>query len=115
MCPPRLLCLPTCQVLLLESTSGPAAPAVHLQTEACCFHTPLHTYLPAQVLLLENIGTSVRVGPDQLPSLHRLLAEAAAMLGMEPPDLYVRQVRQPTALADVLVLTDGLVLITVLG
>jgi hypothetical protein len=45
-----------------------------------------------QVLLLENIGTSIRVGPDQLPSLHRLLTEAAATLQMEAPDLYVRQV-----------------------
>lgn len=46
-----------------------------------------------QVLLLENIGTSIKAGPDQLPSLHRLLTEAAAMLQMEAPDLYVRQVR----------------------
>ena len=45
-----------------------------------------------QVLMLENIGTSVKVGPDQLPSLHALLAGAAAILQMEPPELYVRQV-----------------------
>lgn len=45
-----------------------------------------------QVLLLENIGTSVRVGPTQLPTLHHLLTEAARILGMEAPDLYVRQV-----------------------
>ena len=44
------------------------------------------------MLLLENIATSVLVGPDQLPSLHALLAEAAATLQMEAPDLYVRQV-----------------------
>jgi len=44
------------------------------------------------VLLLENIGTSVKVGPNQLPTLHHLLTEAAAILGMEAPDLYVRQV-----------------------
>lgn len=46
-----------------------------------------------QVLLLENIGTSIKVGPDQLPSLHALLTEAASILQMEAPELYVRQVR----------------------
>ena len=46
-----------------------------------------------KVLLLENIGTSVKVGPSQLPTLHHLLTEAAAILQMEAPDLYVRQVR----------------------
>ena len=44
------------------------------------------------VLLLENIGTAVLVGPDQLASLHKLLLDAAHILGMDPvPDLYVRQ------------------------
>jgi thiazole synthase len=33
-----------------------------------------------QVLLLENMGTSIKVGPDQLPSLHGLLIEAARIL-----------------------------------
>jgi len=50
-----------------------------------------------QVLLLENIATSVKVGPDQLPSVHRLLAEAASTLQMEPPELYVRQNPVPNA------------------
>lgn len=45
-----------------------------------------------QVLLLENIGTSLKVGPSQLASLHKLLLEAAAILQMVPPDLYIRQV-----------------------
>ena len=45
------------------------------------------------MLLLENIGTSIKVGPSQLPTLHHLLTEAAGILGMEAPDLYVRQVR----------------------
>ncbi len=45
-----------------------------------------------QVLLLENIGTSVLVGPEQLPSLHRLLITAASTLQMAPPDLYIKQV-----------------------
>lgn len=47
--------------------------------------------------MLENIGTSVLAGPDQLPSLHKLLTEAAGMLGMEAPDLYVRQNPVPNA------------------
>ena len=45
------------------------------------------------MLLLENMGTSIKVGPDQLPSLNGLLTDAARILQMEPPDLYVRQVR----------------------
>lgn len=50
-----------------------------------------------QVLLLENIATAVLAGPDQLPSLHRLLMEAAAILEMEAPELYVRQNPVPNA------------------
>ncbi|KAI3431473.1 hypothetical protein D9Q98_004525 [Chlorella vulgaris] len=50
-----------------------------------------------QVLLLENMGTSLKAGPDQLPSLHRLLTEAAAILQMDAPDLYVRQNPVPNA------------------
>lgn len=44
-------------------------------------------------------ATAVLVGPDQLASLHGLLLEAATILGMEPPDLYIRQVtaRSPAA------------------
>ena len=45
-----------------------------------------------QVLLLDNIGTSVLVGPDQLSSLHKLLLTAASTLQMDPPDLYIKQV-----------------------
>ena len=45
-----------------------------------------------QVLLLENIGTSILVGPDQLPSLHELLLTASSTLQMEPPYLYINQV-----------------------
>jgi len=30
----------------------------------------------SQVLLLENIATSVKIGKEQLPSVHRLLIEA---------------------------------------
>jgi Peptidase family M48 len=39
----------------------------------------------------------VLVGPDQLSSLHNLLAEAATTLHMEAPDLYVRQHPVPNA------------------
>jgi Zn-dependent protease with chaperone function len=72
-------------------------------------HTPAHsqpsaipanllaTLSPLQVLLLENMGTSLKAGPDQLPSLHRLLTEAAAILQMDAPDLYVRQNPVPNA------------------
>lgn len=50
-----------------------------------------------QVLLLENIGTSVLVGPEQLASLHRLLLTAASTLQMAPPDLYIKQNPVPNA------------------
>ncbi|KAK9832384.1 hypothetical protein WJX74_008472 [Apatococcus lobatus] len=50
-----------------------------------------------QVLLLENIATSVLVGHDQLPSLHKILKEAAGILQMDVPDLYVRQSPVPNA------------------
>ena len=50
-----------------------------------------------QVLYLENIGTSVKIGPAQLPSIHELLLEACAILDMEPPELYIRQNPVPNA------------------
>ena len=50
-----------------------------------------------QVLLLENIATSIKIGPDQLPSVHKLLTEAAQILQIEPPELYVRQNPVPNA------------------
>ena len=52
-----------------------------------------------QVLLLENVGTSVQVGPTQLPSLHKLLVQAASTLQLAGncPDLYVRQSPTPNA------------------
>jgi hypothetical protein len=34
-----------------------------------------------QVLLLENIATSIKTGPDQLPTVHNLLLEAVSALG----------------------------------
>lgn len=46
---------------------------------------------------MENISSSVLVGPDQLSSVHALLIEASSILGMTPPELYVRQSPQPNA------------------
>ncbi|XP_047334652.1 protease HtpX homolog [Impatiens glandulifera] len=50
-----------------------------------------------QVMLLENIGTSVLVSKNQLPELHELMNEAAEILNIEAPDLYVRQSPVPNA------------------
>ncbi|CAK7328310.1 unnamed protein product [Dovyalis caffra] len=50
-----------------------------------------------QVMLLENIGTSVLVSKNQLSGLHQLMTEAAEILNIEPPDLYVRQSAVPNA------------------
>ncbi|XVF16202.1 hypothetical protein REPUB_Repub10bG0011600 [Reevesia pubescens] len=50
-----------------------------------------------QIMLLENIGTSVLVSKDQLPELHKMMIEAAGILNIEPPDLYVRQSSVPNA------------------
>nr|POE59958.1 protease htpx like 2 [Quercus suber] len=50
-----------------------------------------------QVMLLENIGTSVLVSKDQLSDLHRLMIEAAEVLNIEAPALYVRQSPVPNA------------------
>ncbi|KAL9151943.1 hypothetical protein ABFS82_11G085600 [Erythranthe guttata] len=44
-----------------------------------------------QVMLLENIGTSVLVSGNQLPELHALMVEAASILNIDTPDLYLRQ------------------------
>jgi hypothetical protein len=45
-----------------------------------------------QALYLENIGAAVKVGENQLPTIHRLLVEACEILNMDIPGLYVRQV-----------------------
>ncbi|KAF1885722.1 hypothetical protein Lal_00002621 [Lupinus albus] len=50
-----------------------------------------------QVMLLENIGTSVLVSKNQLPDLYHLMAEAAEILNVDVPDLYVRQSPVPNA------------------
>ncbi|KAJ6820067.1 uncharacterized protein M6B38_399855 [Iris pallida] len=50
-----------------------------------------------QVMLLENIGTSVLVAENQLSDLYQSLAEAAKVLNTETPDLYIRQNPVPNA------------------
>lgn len=50
-----------------------------------------------QVMLLENIGTSVLVSKNQLPELHQLMIEASEILNIEAPDLYIRQSPIPNA------------------
>ena len=50
-----------------------------------------------EILYLENISTSVLVGPEQLPTLHNLVQEASGILGMNAPDVYVRQNPVPNA------------------
>ncbi|KAL4352913.1 hypothetical protein GQ457_06G034090 [Hibiscus cannabinus] len=50
-----------------------------------------------QIMLLENIGSSVLVSENQLSELHKLMIEAAGILNIEPPDLYVRQSPVPNA------------------
>ncbi|KAM5582001.1 hypothetical protein ABKV19_010957 [Rosa sericea] len=50
-----------------------------------------------QVMLLENIGTSLLVSENQLSDLHKLMVEAADILNIDAPDLYVRQSPVPNA------------------
>ncbi|GMI98151.1 hypothetical protein like AT3G27110 [Hibiscus trionum] len=50
-----------------------------------------------QIMLLENIGTAVLVSKNQLPELHKMMIEAAEILNIEPPDLYVPQNPVPNA------------------
>lgn len=50
-----------------------------------------------QIMLLENIGTSVLVSENQLPEIHKLMVEAASILNIEAPDLYLRQSPVPNA------------------
>lgn len=46
---------------------------------------------------MDNISTSVLVGPVQLPDLHTLLVEACQVLDLAVPQLYVRQHPVPNA------------------
>eukprot|EP00640_Fibrocapsa_japonica_P003086 CAMPEP_0113939110 /NCGR_PEP_ID=MMETSP1339-20121228/5495_1 /TAXON_ID=94617 /ORGANISM="Fibrocapsa japonica" /LENGTH=335 /DNA_ID=CAMNT_0000942529 /DNA_START=271 /DNA_END=1276 /DNA_ORIENTATION=- /assembly_acc=CAM_ASM_000762 len=51
-----------------------------------------------EAVYIDNISTSVRVGPSQMGSVHRLLVEACQILDIsQVPELYVRQNPQPNA------------------
>ncbi len=53
--------------------------------------------LAEQVFYVENIASSILVGENQLPDLHKLLIEACKILDIEPPSLYLRQHPAPNA------------------
>ena len=57
----------------------------------------LVTPVAEQMLVLEQISTSVLVGPTQLPHVHKLVLDASAVLDIDPPQLYIRQSSQPNA------------------
>lgn len=50
-----------------------------------------------QFFYLNNIASSVLVGENQLPHLHKLLLEAAQTLDLEAPQLYIQQNPVPNA------------------
>ncbi|WP_107667180.1 M48 family metallopeptidase [Cyanothece sp. BG0011] len=50
-----------------------------------------------QFFYLNNIASSVLVSEKQLPHLHKLLVEAARVLDLEPPQLYLQQNPVPNA------------------
>jgi Zn-dependent protease with chaperone function len=50
-----------------------------------------------QYFYMENIASSILVGPEQLPWLHNLLLDACKILDLEVPQLYVRQNPVPNA------------------
>jgi Zn-dependent protease with chaperone function len=50
-----------------------------------------------EFLYLNNIAASVLVGENQLPHIHKLLVEAAEILDLEVPQLYLKQNPAPNA------------------
>ncbi len=50
-----------------------------------------------EVFYLDNIASSILVGPQQLPDLHKLLTEACEILDIETPALYIKQNPTPNA------------------
>ncbi len=50
-----------------------------------------------QFFYLENIASSVLVGPNQLPDLYQSLCEACRVLDLEVPQLYIKQHPMPNA------------------
>ncbi|RLM93045.1 putative peptidase M48 family protein isoform 1 [Panicum miliaceum] len=106
------------RVLVLAAASNRASPAAAWGLDADDFRHPLdkqNTLLlraipglndmgkallgpvSEQVMVLQNIGSSVLVSPNQLPDLHQLLVEAAKLLNTEAPDLYIQQNPVPNA------------------
>ena len=81
--------------------SAPARPAKHAVAPSRSGSEPnppsLVTPVAEQMLVLEQISTSVLVGPTQLPHVHKLVLDAAAVLDIDPPQLYIRQSSQPSA------------------
>lgn len=67
-----LLCSPLTLLFVLAHLAHPPS------------NTPHQPYLTTpgpvaeQVLLLENIATSIKTGPNQLPTIHNLLLEAVS-------------------------------------
>ncbi|CAO2180516.1 unnamed protein product [Urochloa humidicola] len=102
------------RVLVVAAASARASPAAAQGLDADDFRHPLDKQntlmlraipglndmgkaLLEQVMVLQNIGSSVLVSPNQLPELHQLLVEAAKLLNTEAPDLYIRQNPVPNA------------------
>lgn len=50
-----------------------------------------------QIFYLDNIATSILIGPQQLPDLHALLQNASHTLDIEAPELYLKQHPIPNA------------------
>jgi Zn-dependent protease with chaperone function len=50
-----------------------------------------------QVFYLQNLASSILVGPKQLPELHQGLVDACRILDIEVPQLYIRQNPAPNA------------------
>jgi Zn-dependent protease with chaperone function len=50
-----------------------------------------------QFFYLENIASGILVGPNQLPDLYALLQDAARVLDVEVPQLYIHQDPSPNA------------------
>ncbi|MDR5638282.1 M48 family metallopeptidase [Thermosynechococcus sp. JY1334] len=50
-----------------------------------------------QAFYLENIGSSLRLSEQQLPDIYGLHIEACRILGLEPPQLYLKQHPVPNA------------------
>lgn len=50
-----------------------------------------------QAMIVENLGSSIMVGPKQMPALYKLLLKCCKILDMDIPDLYIKQNPTPNA------------------